>query len=114
MEQKTVTYLSTLLFIVALFIAYFLGVSQRTVEVYTCVTSYETKGLLDYADKRYMFRGIECNPGSANLSCTGDIVFDGSKAATEADIMAYANSGNGDFYDGFTFYNKLNFTNNSN
>jgi hypothetical protein len=111
LEQKTVTYLSTLLFIVALFIAYFLGVSQRTVEVYTCVTSYETKGLLDYADKRYFFRGIECNLGSANITCSGDIVFDGSKAATEADINNYERSGDGDFYDGFTFYNKLNFTN---
>jgi len=109
LQQKTVTWVSTLVFIVALFLAYFLGVSQRTVEVYSCVYSYETKGALDYADKRYYARGIECNPGSQNVSCQGVLGYDGSKAATERDVEAYERSADGNFYDGFEFRN-LSFT----
>lgn len=105
MQQKTVTYLSTLLFIVALGIAYYTGLSQRTVEVYSCTYSYEVQGMLDYADRRYYARGIECLPGTDNTTCIGRTGYDGNKMATERDIQAYERSADGSFYDGFSFRN---------
>lgn len=109
MGSRAVSFASTLLFIAAIGAALYTGLSLRTVQVYSCTYSYETTGVLDYADKRYYTRGIECINRSQASSCdygTNPVAqYQGSKIATEGDIERYERSADGNFYDGFEFRN---------
>lgn len=107
MGSKAVSFASTLLFVAAIGAAIYTGLNLRTVEVYSCTYSYETTGLLDYADKRYYARGIECINRSEATQCSQGVdpvlQYQGSKVATEGDIERYERSADGNFYDGFEF-----------
>lgn len=100
MNKNTVTFISTLVFIIAIAAAYKLGLDQRSVELYSCVYTYEKQG--DYANARYYNRGIDCAKGSQNVSCLGELSYTGNYLATEKDVYKAVNSQNGVFYDGIT------------